>query len=71
MDHAIETDAEALWADTLDLLEEQEISEPLAAMLRSCKPVSLDDGTLRISTSMRLVQKTVLKNSAAIEDCLA
>ena len=71
MDNAIETDAEALWADTLDLLEEQEISEPLAAMLRSCKPVSLDDGTLRLSTSMRLVQKTVLKNSAAIEDCLA
>ena len=66
-----ETDAEALWQDTIDLLEDQNISEPLAAMLKSCKPISLQDGILTISTSMRLVQKTVLKNSATIENCLS
>ena len=67
----IETDAEALWEDGLDLLADQHISEPLAAMLRSCTPASLEDGTLTITTSMRLVQKTILKNSATIENCLS
>ena len=59
MDSVFESDAEALWQDALDLLVEQHISEPLAAMLRSCTPKSLEDGTLTITTSMRLVQKTV------------
>lgn len=71
MDSVFESDAEALWQDTLDLLEEQHISEPLSAMLKSCEPLSLEDTTLTISTSMRLVQKTILKNSSTIENCLA
>ena len=71
MDSVFESDAEALWQDALDLLVEQHISEPLAAMLRSCTPKSLEDGTLTITTSMRLVQKTVLKNSSTIENCLS
>ena len=71
MDSVFESDAEALWQDALDLLVEQHISEPLAAMLRSCTPKNLEDGTLTITTSMRLVQKTVLKNSSTIENCLS
>lgn len=71
MNSIAETDAEALWQDTLDLLAEQDISEPLAAMLKSCKPLSLEDGILTIATSMRLVQKTVVKNSATIENYLS
>ena len=71
MDSIFESDAEALWQDSLDLLNDQHISEPLAAMLRSCTPMSLEDGILTVATSMRLVQKTVLKNSATIENCLS
>lgn len=70
MNSVLESDAEALWQDSLNLLNEQQISEPLAAMLRSCKPTSLQDGILTLTTSMRLVHKNVVKHINTIENCL-
>ena len=71
MELSLESDAEALWQDTLDLLAAQQgLPESVLAMLRNCTPVSMDGGVLRVTTPMRLVLKTVSKNAAAVETCL-
>ena len=67
MDLSFETDAEALWQDTLDLLTESDLPEAVLAMLRNCTPTSIEDGTLHLETAMRLVLKTVSKNAEVIE----
>ena len=40
MDLPLESDAEALWQDTLDLLASHDLPEATLAMLRHCTPVS-------------------------------
>ena len=71
MELTLESDADALWQDAIDLLEEDGAAPSLLAMLRQCTPTSLEEGTLRVETPMRLVVKTLGKNSAQIEECLA
>lgn len=71
MDIPNESDAEALWQDTLDLLEEKNLPEATLAMLRNCTPTSMENGVVRVETPMRLVLKTVSKNAATIEECLS
>ena len=71
MELSLESDAEALWQDTLDLLaQQQRLPESVLAMLRNCTPVSMENGTLRLTTPMRLVLKTVSKNAPVVEECL-
>ncbi|MBM6774460.1 DnaA ATPase domain-containing protein [Olsenella profusa] len=70
MDISLESDAEALWQDALDLLADRSLPEAVLAMLRNCVPVGMDDGVLRLETPMRLVLKTVSKNAPTIEECL-
>lgn len=70
MDISLESDAEALWQDTLDLLASESLPEAVLAMLRNCTPVGMEDGVLHLETPMRLVLKTVSKNAPAIEECL-
>lgn len=71
MELSLESDAEALWQDALDLLSQQQrLPESVLAMLRNCTPVSMEAGTLRLTTPMRLVLKTVSKNAAVVEECL-
>ena len=71
MDTIQESDLGDLWQDTLSLLARQQLAEATLAMLRSCTPTSLEDGTLVLSTDMRLVQKKTLSNQALIEECLS
>lgn len=71
MEFSLETDAEALWEDALDLLANRNLPEATLAMLRGCEPKSMDDGTLHVETSMRLVLKTISKISDVIEECLS
>lgn len=71
MELTLESDAEALWQDTLDLLSAQAVPAAMLAMLQNCTPTSLEDGTLRVETPMRMVAKNVAKNAAVIEACLA
>lgn len=71
MDLPLESDAEALWQDTLDLLASHDLPEATLAMLRNCTPVSMGNATLRLETPMRLVLKTVSKNAPVIEECLS
>ena len=70
MELTLSSDAEALWQDALDLLSHKNLPESTLAMLRDCKPVSMEGGTLRLETSMRLVLKTVSKIAPTVEDCL-
>ena len=71
MDFSIELDPEDLWQDTLDLLEQEGLPEFILAMLRSCTPTGVDENTLHVVTPMRLVLKTVSKNSDLLEKCLS
>lgn len=70
MEISLESDAEALWQDTLDLLGTKGLPESVLAMLRSCTPVSMEGGCLRVETPMRLVLKNAAKNKELIEECL-
>ena len=71
MDLPLESDAEALWQDTLDLLTSRNLPEATLAMLRNCTPASMENATLHLETPMRLVLKTVSKNVPVIEECLS
>ncbi len=71
MDLPLESDAEALWQDTLDLLTSRNLPEATLAMLRNCTPTSMENATLHLETPMRLVLKTVSKNVPVIEECLS
>lgn len=70
MELSQESDAEALWQDALDLLAERELPEATLAMLRNCQPTSMEGGVLRVETPMRLVARSVTKNTPMIEECL-
>lgn len=70
MELSFETDAEALWQDALDLLAQRSLPEATLAMLRNCTPTSMQGGTLRVETPMRIVAKNVSKISALVEECL-
>ena len=70
MELSLESDAEALWQDSLDLLTGEGAPAALLAMLQKCSPVQLEDGVLHVETPMRMVAKSVAKNAAVIEACL-
>ena len=71
MDTIQESDLWDLWQDALSLLARENLAEATLAMIGSCTPKSFEDGTLVLTTEMRLVQKNVLKNQGIIEDCLS
>lgn len=71
MELSFETDAEALWQDALELLQEKGLPDPTISMLTSCKPTELSNQTLTITTSMRLITKTVAHMIPEIEACLS
>ena len=71
MELSLESDAEALWQDTLDLLAGRNLPESMLAMLRKCRPTSMDNAVMHLETPMRLVLKNVAKNADVIEECLS
>ncbi len=71
MDANVESEADALWQDTLDLLSDENLPESMLAMLRSCTPVSVEEHTLHVDTNMRVVQSKVSKNVEVVERCLS
>ena len=70
MELTLESDAEALWQDAMDLLTARNTPAALLAMLQNCTPTALDEGVLRVETPMRMVAKKVSKNADVIEECL-
>ena len=71
MELSLESDAEALWQDAMDLLRQRGLPEATLAMLQNCTPTALENATLRLTTPMRLVLKKVAENTPVIEECLA
>lgn len=71
MDFTIELDPEALWQDTMDLLAEESLPGAMLAMLESCTPTSVEGDVLHLETNMRLVLRTISKNSEVLEKCLS
>ena len=71
MEISLESDAEALWQDALDLLARRDLPESTLAMLRGCEPKSMEGGTITVETHMRMVVKNISKNAAVIEECLS
>lgn len=66
-----ETDAEALWQDTIGLLAQRNFPDSFLAMLENCTPTSMNDGVLHAETSLQFVQKKVTKNRESVEECLS
>lgn len=71
MDISEESDASVLWEDTLDLLADAGKPESFMAMLRSCVPVSLEDGVLKAETPMRLALRKISQNTEEIEAAMS
>ncbi|MGI6230947.1 MAG: DnaA ATPase domain-containing protein [Tractidigestivibacter sp.] len=70
MEPEFESDADAVWQDTLDLVSEKNLPGSILAMLGSCHPVSLENGVLRVETHSRIVTSRLSKNSSVIDECL-
>ncbi len=71
MDSFQTSEALALWQDLIDLLEGEQVSQSLLAMVKSCEVVDLSPTTLTISTSARFVQRTLLNDRKQIEEVLS
>ena len=71
MDITQESEADALWQDSLDLLSGEGKPEAFLAMLRSCTPTSLENGVLRVETPMRIVVKKVAATQEELEEMLS
>ena len=71
MDITQESEADALWQDSLDLLSGEGKPEAFLAMLRSCTPVSLENGVLHVETPMRIVVKKVAASQEELEEILS
>lgn len=64
------TDAEYLWGDVLQLLEERGLTPAIVAMLKSCTPEDLDDEQLTISTGMSFARRKIEQEQQTIEQCI-
>ena len=62
----IESDAEVLWSDVVDLMRQHDISPHIMAMLEACVPQDLTDEALIISAS-RFAKRRIQSEAATIE----
>ncbi len=62
----IESDAEILWCDVIDLMRQRETSPHIMAMLESCVPQDLTDEALIISAS-RFAKRRIQSEASTIE----
>ncbi len=62
----MESDAEILWCDVVDLMRQHETSPHIMAMLESCVPQDLTDDSLIISAS-RFAKRRIQSETATIE----
>ena len=65
-----DSDAAFLWSDTLDLLEARDTPQSTLEMMRSCEVLDYVDGTLRVATGARFVQRTLENSRELIEGAL-
>ena len=65
-----ESDAQILWDDVTNMLEEEGMAPATLAMLRSCTAEDLTEDTLTISVKGAFVKRNVERNALIIEDAL-
>ncbi len=65
-----ESDAQILWDDVTNMLEEEGMAPATLAMLRSCTAEDLTEDTLTISVKGAFVKRNVERNAPIIEDAL-
>ena len=63
----IDSDAEALWSDVLDMCERENTPKATVEMMRSCTPTALTEDVLHICTEQKFVQRTLSNNVRLIE----
>lgn len=66
----MDAEAKILWEDAIAQLRERELGASTIAMLESCVPARLCDGTLTLNTNMGFVKRTLEKQRGIIEHCL-
>lgn len=67
----MDSDAQILWNDVLDLLEGEDIPASTLAMIKSCEAAGLDEGVLVIRTNLGFAQRKIVEQTPIIERCLA
>ena len=66
-----DSDAALLWEDVLALLSTREdLNQSTVAMIESCVPVSMDDESFHVSTTLGFAQRKISQHASVIEECL-
>ena len=66
----MESDAQILWEDVVNMLEADGLAPSTLAMFKSCQGVDIDGNTLVISAGSGFVRRNVEKNAATIKAAL-
>lgn len=66
----MESDAQILWEDVVNMLEADGLAPSTLAMFKSCQAVDIDGNTLVISAGSGFVRRNVEKNAATIKAAL-
>ena len=66
-----DSDAAVLWDDVMALLSARDdINRSTLAMIESCTPVSMDDESFHVSTTLGFAQRKISQQARIIEECL-
>lgn len=66
-----DSDAAVLWDDVMALLgARDDLNRSTLAMIESCTPVSMDDESFHVSTTLGFAQRKITQQSSIIEECL-
>ena len=66
-----DSDAAILWEDVMALLSARtDVNQSIKAMIDSCVPVSMDDETFHVSTTLGFAQRRITQQAPIIEECL-
>lgn len=66
-----DSDAAVLWDDVMALLgARDDINRSTLAMIESCTPVSMDDESFHVSTTLGFAQRKITQQASIIEECL-
>ncbi len=66
-----DSDAAVLWDDVMALLgARDDLNRSTLAMIESCTPVSMDDESFHVSTTLGFAQRKITQQASIIEECL-
>ena len=60
-----DSDAALLWEDVLELISARgDLNQSTVAMIESCMPISMDDETFHVSTTLGFAQRKIRQRNA-------